>query len=339
MSATESETESGGSGAWETDILGDGYTCQTLHLGRDPEGEGDAFATIVRYRPRDTNRADWEQRPAVLLVHGMTDYFFATHVAEFLHGAGLAVYAVDLRKCGRSRREGQRWHYSENLQHYFPDLTGALDAITATHSRVFPVGHSTGGLVLPLWADHLRRSDTSRHRRLAGLVLNSPWLDMMYPRWLVRIAAPLLIRMGRRFGNIPLPGGNLGSYGESIHKDHHGEWTFDTELKPIGGFPKYLAWVRAVMIGHRQVHEGGVDVGCPVLTLCSTKSYLNRPYSAASDTADSVLDVEQIQKWAPRLGADVTVTPIEGARHDVYLSKKHAREQALAATIAWLHER
>lgn len=336
MSETEAEQQSGRT--WLPDILGDGYTYRTLSFGSDPEGEGDAFATVVRYFPAGTEKVAWDNRPAVLLVHGMTDYFFHTHVAEALHAAGLAVYGIDLRKSGRSRREGQRWHYSENLQYYFPDLSGALDIITATHPKLFPIGHSTGGLILTLWADHLRRSDRARHAGLGGLVLNSPWLDMMFPRWVVNIARPLVNVLGKRFGGIPLPGGNLGSYGVSINKHHHGEWDYDTDLKPIAGFPKYLAWVRAVLIGQKQVHEGGVDVGVAVLTLCSARSWLNRPYTAASDAADTVLDVEQIKHWAPKLGADVTVTPIAGARHDVYLSMKHARDQALEATTRWLRE-
>lgn len=324
---------------WEPDILGADYTAHTLDLGRDPEGEGQALATVVRYLPAGISPAEWKQRPAVLILHGMTDYFFARHVAEHLHEQGLAVYGIDLRKCGRSRRDGQRWHYIEALQHYFPDLSAALDLITGTHSRVFGIGHSTGGLILSLWVDHLRRSDPARHRPVAGLVLNSPWLDMMYPQWLVTLTRPLIMALGKRFGGIPLPGGNLGAYGVSIHRDHHGEWDFDTELKPVGGWPKYLAWVRAVMLGHRQVHQGGVDTGVPILTLSSARSWLGRPYSAASDTADTVLDIKQINRWAPELGADVTLHPIEGARHDVYLSLKYAREEALSTTSEWIMAR
>lgn len=323
---------------WREDLLGEGYTRHTIDLGRDPEGEGQVFATVVRYLPEGTDLQEWSNRPAILWVHGMTDYFFHTHVAEYFHDLGYAFYAVDLRKCGRSRQEDQRWHYSDNLQHYFPDLNRTLDVLSETHAQTFPIGHSTGGLILVLWADHIRRSDRTRHARLGGLILNSPWLDMMYPRAFLKVALPALMVLGRRFGSVPLPGGNLGSYGVSIHKDHHGEWDFDIDLKPVRGFPKFLAWARAVVIGHRQIHEGGVDVGVPVLTLCSARSWLNHPYSAASDTADAVLDVRQIRKWAPKLGARVKVVSIEGARHDIFLSLRHAREQAFKVTAEWLAE-
>ena len=74
----------------------------------------------------------------------------------------------------------------------------------------------------------------------------------------------------------------------------------------------------------------------PTLTLCSPHSYLGKPYSPAADTADTVLDVAQIQKWAPTLSDTSETQVIEGARHDVFLSERHAREAAFAATDAWL---
>ena len=36
--------------------------------------------------------------------------------------------------------------------------------------------HSTGGLTFPLWANQ-------RRRRLAGMVLNSPWFDLQGAAW------------------------------------------------------------------------------------------------------------------------------------------------------------
>lgn len=323
---------------WNADMLGAGYTYRTLHMGLDPEGEGQVYATVVRFLPEGTDPAEFARRPALLWVHGMTDYFFQTHLAEYFHAAGYAFYALDLRKCGRSRREGQRWHYCSDLQHYYPDLSGALDVLSETHAQLFPIGHSTGGLIIALWADHLRRSDPARHARLGGLVLDAPWLDMMYPKVFLKVAIPALMVLGKRFRGVPLPGGNLGTYGASIHRGQHGEWDFDETFKPVRGFPKFLAWARAVVMGHRQVHTGGVNVGMPAITLCSTKSWLNKPYSAATDTADAVLDVSQIRKWAPKLGTDVKVVSIEGARHDVYLSLKHAREEALETTTDWLDQ-
>lgn len=317
---------------WHPDILGNDFEAKDLALGADPEGEGEAIATLVRYRA-----AKAAGRPALLWVHGMTDYFFQEHVAEYFHDAGYAFYAVDLRKCGRARQEGQTWHYTEDLKHYFPDLTAALGEITAAgHPSVVPLAHSTGGLIVPLWLDHLRRSRTQSLEMINGVILNSPWLDLQYPTWAVRFIRPFAAFFGKRFPHMKVPGGGLGTYGHSIHSSKHGQWDYDTTMKPLGGHPKGLGWLRAVLMGQKQVHSGGVDVGVPVLTLSSAKSYLGHDYSAAADTADVVLDVDQIRHWAPKLGSDVTVSSVDGARHDVFLSLPHAREEALSTASDWL---
>lgn len=319
---------------WHADFLGPDFQHLNLPLGRDPEGEGEVCATLIRHRPAGV---DMTGRPALVWVHGMTDYFFHDHVARHFTDEGYAFYGLDLRKCGRARRPGQRWHYSENLRHYFPDLSTALRTlIDEGHGHIVPLAHSTGGLVVPLWLDHLRRSDPESHAYIKGMILNSPWLDMMYPKLVVAGMKLVAHTVGRVKPGIAVPGGNLGTYGVSLHSSRNGEWDYDLTMKPLGGHKKYLGWLRAVLEGQEEVHSGGVDTGVPVLTLHSSTSYRGGAYSAAVDTADCVLDVDQIARWAPRLGARVTVEPIEGARHDVFLSLPHAREMALSTTERWL---
>lgn len=315
---------------WYPDLLGPDFSALDIRLGPDPEGETDIVATLVRYGTPVPGRT------SVLWVHGMTDYFFHAHVAQAVAEAGFNFYALDLRKCGRSRRDGQRWHYSTDFRHYFPELTASLDIIDAP---VVPVAHSTGGLIVPLWADHLRRNNSERHARLAGIVLNSPWLDMMYPRAAVAAIRPVAGVLGRLLPAVKIPGGNLGTYGVSIHKDHHGDWDFNVTFKPVGGHHKYLGWLREVLRAQKLVHSDQVDVGVPVLTLCSTASLLGRGYCEDSHCHDTVLDIEQIQRWAPHLGADVTVHPVERARHDVFLSRPEPLSEALTTTIDWLRRR
>src|SRR4029079_2960022 len=79
--------------AWEPDVL-PGYWQQTLALGPDPDGEGDLVATVVRAGDREHPAEN-----AVLLVHGFTDYFFHTEVADAFISRGFAFYALDLHKC------------------------------------------------------------------------------------------------------------------------------------------------------------------------------------------------------------------------------------------------
>ncbi|MCL0244894.1 alpha/beta hydrolase [Corynebacterium sp. CCM 8835] len=324
------------------DILGDGFTRRSLRLGEDPEGGGPVVATLVRYLPRDCR--DFDSRPAMLFVHGMSDYFFHRHVAERFHREGYAVYGVDLRKCGRSHLAGQLWHDVRDLRRYFEDLDVTLDAVRRDHHRVIVQAHSTGGLIVPLWLDNLRRTAVTgdpvaaaRHSVVAATVLNSPWLDLMFPAPLDRWTRPLIRALGGRAPETNLPGG-LAGYGESIHVDHHGEWDFDIRIKPIAGHAKNAGWLAAVVRAQETIQAGGVECGTPVLVLCSTRSWINKPYSAETDTSDAVLDVGQIRRWAPSLGADVTVIPVEGARHDVWLSLPHPREHAFTGAVNWLSE-
>lgn len=318
---------------WQPDRLGSGYECTTFDLPPAPDSGGDggrSRAVLVRALPDEPTG-----KPALIWVHGMSDYFFQTHVAEHFTSRGYPFYAIDLRGCGRSGAQDGRFHYITDLTHYFPELTRALDVVADRHGSVVPIAHSTGGLIVPLWADELRRTDPARHGALAGIVLNSPWLDMQFPRPLVAVVRPLVNVLGKRFPTLKLPNIGEGTYGQSISAEAHGEWHFDTDLKPLGGHPKYLGWARAVFQGHKEIHNG-IDTGVPTLTLMSSHSYLSKPYSPAADTADTVLDVEQIRRWAPTLSSSTTVEAIDGARHDVFLSERHAREAAFSAADAWL---
>lgn len=318
---------------WTEDILGAGYESTTLDLGAHPDDpkavEGDRAVLVRASDDAPTGK------PALLWVHGMSDYFFQTHVAEHFVEQGYPFYALDLRGCGRAHRDGQRWHYAADMDHYFPELTRAAELIAARHGSLIPFAHSTGGLIVPLWADHLRRTNPDLHRALRGIILNSPWLDMQFPRPAVAVLRPLANVVGKHFPHLALPQAGVGTYGESISATAHGEWTFNTTFKPVEGHRKYLGWLRAIFLGHKRIHEG-VDTAVPTLTLASSHSYLGKPYSPAADTADTVLDVTQIRKWAPTLSANTTLSTIDGARHDMFLSEKHAREAAFAAVDAWL---
>jgi alpha-beta hydrolase superfamily lysophospholipase len=150
------------------DVLGEPYSAETIEFPDDDEGP--VVATLV-HRP-----ADVPTTKAVLHVHGFADYFFQTGYAEWWNARGYDFYAIDLRKYGRSIRRHQTPNYVSDLREYFPDLDEAWARVVDRdeHTRVVLSAHSTGGLVLSLWANE-------RGERLAGLsgmVLNSPWLDL-----------------------------------------------------------------------------------------------------------------------------------------------------------------
>ncbi|PFG28512.1 alpha/beta hydrolase [Corynebacterium renale] len=320
--------------SWTEDVLGPDFQSLTLDLGPDYDEPGNAVATLVRYHPA-YGVSGWGSRPALLWVHGLSDYFFHRHVAEYFHRHGFAFYAVDLRKAGRSERPGTSPHYVSNLRHYFPDLDAATSVIAQQHTAVIPMAHSTGGLTVSLWAANRTGAHTRAAQYMPGVILNSPWLDLQFPTPVATAVRMASRSVGKIAPRLPIPDDSLGAYGQSLYQGAHGHWDFNTEWKPLGGVKKYAGWMRAIVNGQEAVHDG-LTLPMPVLTLCSTRSFSPKEYSSACDVADVVLDVNDITHWAAKLGSPSTVTPIEGARHDVFLSQPHALNNALKTTLTWL---
>jgi alpha-beta hydrolase superfamily lysophospholipase len=319
--------------SWEADVLPD-YQRHTFALGRDPDGEGDLVATLVRRGPTQP-----QARHAVFLVHGFTDYFFHTELADHLAARGFAFYALDLHKCGRSRREGQTPHFTTDLARYDRELEHGLRVIAdeTDGAAVLVVGHSAGGLIVSLWLDRLRRREQTARLGVTGLVLNSPWFDLQGPAVLRSAATAAALGAVSRFGKrrivrSPNPG---GGYGATLHRDYGGEFDYDLEWKPVGGFPVTAGWIQAVRRGHARLHRG-LDVGVPNLILRSDHSVREDPDPDAMQRGDAVLDVAHIARWAGCIGNRSTIVPIADAKHDVFLSLAEPRQAAYGELDRWL---
>ena len=314
---------------WAGDLLGEGYEQYMVELGTDPDGEGEIAAAVIRRKPR----AEEVVRGAVLYVHGFSDYFFQTEMADFFAARGFAFYALDLHKCGRARRPGQTAHYASDLRQYDADLDGALALIAEDHPGlpVTFVAHSTGGLIAPLYLNRKRRAGAVLP--VAGVVLNSPWFDLQGKPVLRGPGTWLLRGLSKAspFRTFKLP---PSIYGQTLHISGGGEWDFDVVMKPLNGFPVTAGWMNAVRRGHAELHRG-LDIGVPSLILRSDKSV----FTAADgdpNRGDGVLDVQHIARWSGCLGGETTVVPIEDARHDIVLSVPEVRAKAYEVIDSWL---
>lgn len=309
------------------DVLGKPYTQDILALPDDYEG---SVVTTVVHRPVD--RAPG--KGAVLHIHGFCDYFFQTRMAEFFTALGYDFFAVDLRKCGRSLLPHQTPNFCLDLAEYSADLEAALGLVRERtgHSRLVLSGHSTGGLIAPLWAQAKAQAGDPV---ADALVLNSPWLDLQGSFFVRTAGTEAINRLGQRRPYATVPRTVSGVYAESLHRDHHGEWDFDLLWKPLESMPVKAGWLRAIRAGHRAVHKG-LSVPAPVLVLCSQRSLVPQSYTEEAHGVDTVLDVRQIAKWAHQLGNSVTVLRIAGAMHDVFLSRGEVRDAAFNSTERWL---
>jgi alpha-beta hydrolase superfamily lysophospholipase len=140
------------------------------------------------------------------------------------------------------------------------------------------------------------------------------------------LAMPVLHRVGARRARLTVPRKVSGFYARSIHHEHEGEWEFDLGWKPLESWPVYAGWIRAIRTGQARV-AAGLGLHAPVLVLSSTRS--GRPRSMDDpdvSSTDIVLDVEQIRRRATLLGRHVTLAQVEGAIHDVTLSRPEVRK-------------
>ena len=319
--------------AWVPDILGKPFEQLTLPLGVDGDS-GPLVATLVRSIPNPVAALFAPLRDVdVLYVHGWSDYFFQRDLARFWTARGARFYALDLRRYGRSLRDGETPGYIDSLEDYDVDIEVALHAMgqadAATPRRLVLMGHSTGGLTMTLWA--------ARHPgRAAALVLNSPWLELQLGAIGRQALAPLVEMRARLDPRGTQPAVDLGFYTRA--QSEIGSLPTDDERavwRPDRGFPTAPGWLAAVLEGHRRIARG-VDVGCPALVMLSTHSTPPLTWRDTMTSTDSVLWVDDIARAATRIGRLVTIARVDGAIHDVFLSQPEPRAAAFSALSGWV---
>lgn len=335
---------------WVPDVLGDEFEQRTLPLGDDEQGP--VVATLVRALPipLPTTRV-WERvirrarglpsEPAppmladvdVLYVHGWSDYFFQKRLARFWTSRGARFFALDLRKYGRSIRDGQSPGYVADLATYDEDIAAALSAMRETagaeQRRLVLMGHSTGGLVLSLWA--ARHPDAA-----AALVLNSPWLEFQLAPLRAAIA-PVVELQARLRPLDAAPQIDLGFYSRAQREAADPDDPMETVAawRPVPAMAIHAGWLHAILAGHRTV-AAGLGIPSPICVLLSARSAFLTRWGEELTASDTVLVVDDIAQRALKLGPSVTVERIDGALHDVFLSRKAARDEAYQRLDRWV---
>ncbi|SDM34421.1 Lysophospholipase, alpha-beta hydrolase superfamily [Nonomuraea maritima] len=296
------------------------YEITVLPMPDDFEGE--VVATLV------SRKTATGSRRAVLYLHGFTDYFFQDHLAEHYVQSGIDFYALDLRKYGRSLLPHQTRGLIRSITDYFPEIDEAVRIIRRDHDELVLNAHSTGGLIAPLWADRVRGRGL-----VQGLVLNSPFFDLnvSFPK---RLAADVL-RTPLSYSRRVLPLGVSTVYGQSLHRSEQGEWDYDLELKPLGGFSVHAMWLAAIRRAQRRLHAG-LSVDVPVLVLSSSAGLRVKDFVPEARSADVVLDPRQIARWATAVGPHVTCVRVKDGVHDLVLSSEPVRKQVFAEMDRWM---
>jgi len=309
---------------YHPDVLGQGFEALTFLQPDDYEGK--VVGTIIR------KCCPQKSSLAVLYIHGFNDYFFQTEMAGQYIQNGYNFYALDLRKYGRSFLPHQKMNNVRDLAEYDADINFAL-ALLKKEGNTFVLlsGHSTGGLIASLYAAKNISSELFH-----AVFLNSPFWDMNLGFLEKSIGIPLVSWWGKRHPDVQVDGGFSPLYGLSLHKDFHGEWVYNLAWKPNVAPRVNCGWVRAIHLGHKRM-KAGICIEKPLLVIHSLRSVSEKKWSDRMFSGDAVLNVKDMDRQAARIQGDCQVTVIEGALHDVVLSRKPVREEVYAALFSWLN--
>ncbi|MCL5766930.1 alpha/beta hydrolase [Acinetobacter sp. ANC5681] len=311
---------------YQTDILGEDYQQLTLNFADDYDGK--VVATLVRKKSAQATKK------AVLYIHGFSDYFFQTEMAEQFNQHGYDFYALDLRKYGRSKLPHQKFYYLLDLREYDAEITKALEIIgQENHNQVLLAGHSTGGLITTLYAAHY-----PDHRLIKALWTNSPFYDFYKSVIEKKVGIPLLSEVGERLPNAKFPSGLNQWYTPSLHKDFYGEWDFNLNWKPKSLPYVHLCFVNAIHKAQKEIHRG-ISLNIPTLIMHSHQSKYPKKWGVDAQQSDVILDVKDMTHNAKKMKGDVQTLAIKNGLHDLVLSAPPVRKKVYEDLFSWLEQK
>ncbi|MGC4175364.1 alpha/beta hydrolase [Demequina sp.] len=270
-------------------------------------------------------------RAAVLHVHGYNDYFYQAELAEWFREQGVAFFAVDMRRSGRSLKPGEHAHDMADLAEQGDDITTAALAVAELYPDLplFVHAHSTGALAAAIWAADRPTPNTG------GVILNSPLFGLAMTRRdrAAMRALPALVRIrpGMIVGDRP------AIYAKFLHTSGGGPAEFDFAWKTPRGVPATARWMNAVNRGWARI-AAGAEVQVPTLVAHSDSSGPERDDNPRILEQDVVIDTEAIVRGIPKLGPLARELVVPGGIHDLSQSAPGPRKVYLDGVAAFIDE-
>lgn len=313
--------------------LGEPYTIYPIETS--PDGENVFHSTLIEYPYGSSPRSitpGVNPRGIILYVHGYNDYYFQEELAEKCDSAGFAFFAIDLHYNGRSYSDGERRSDMRSIKEFYAELDAAVAISKNLTDESLPyvlIGHSQGGLIVP---NYMNERDSGS---FAALVLNSPFLDFN-DNWFTRnVIYPIVSDIALLLPDVVVPAQEAPDYNISLLASEKGEWEFNRDWKSDEWPVQYFGYFRAVHRGIKWIHSG-LDIQSPILVMRSGCTVDETDWNEDYMRCDCMLDVNLIEKWAPKLGDNVTTTTITDGMHDLFLSKKIVRDNAYKTMFNFL---
>ncbi len=277
---------------------------------------------------------------AVFYIHGFNDYVFNKELIDKFNKQGISFFGIDLHNYGRNINANTKYlYYFDNVDEFFDELKLSIEFIKNNYhiENLSILAHSQGGLIASLFVE--------KYPNIAdNLILNSPFFDFYLPSYIEMLLTPIAF-MGEHFPKYSLPQSEFSKYGLSINNQHLGEWDFNSSMKMIKPSPKiYLGWINAINKAFIKMRNG-LNIKMPILVMYSSNSFAyanidikNKQNLKKLFSSDVVLDVQDIQKYSKYLGDDVMNLSIQGAMHDIFLSRKKVRDDGFLKMMKWIDE-
>ena len=299
---------------WNVDILGDDFKYTTIEQPDDYSGK--VISTIIKKEP--IIKGD----RAILYIHGYNDYFFQKEMADTFTAHGYNFYAIDLRKYGRSILKDQTKFEARSLDEYFQDIDSSLYILKEEGiSNVILMGHSTGGLI----SSYYLSSKKDQEGIIKALILNSPFLEFNLNSFQKEYLVPLVSSFSGVFPNISIPQNSNDAYAQSLLRNYHGEWDYNTSWKLPLSPDVTSGWIGAIYKAQQKLHNNA-NINIPILLMRSDRSIYGEAWTPDFNRGDAVLNVDDISKYGRKLGSNVKEVVVKEGLHDLFLSHKPVRD-------------
>ena len=321
---------------------------------------------------------------AVVYVPGFADAFIATHFSDAVTARAIGFFAIDLPSYGRANIGAETAIGSVyDVRAIYEHIDAVMREVRRRgYALVTVVAHSYGGLIACDYVKRVTAAPQSDAPRIVSLILTAPMFEVRHalPQFIKRVVRAIIRVAALIVPNAVIPTSithavrykkrnfaptaatpvrtwplSSGWYGRSLHADYHGEWKFDTTIKPLRRPPIVVGWINAVLMIQRRIERGQCRLPLPILVMHSRSDGGGREWNESYTNADAVLNIQDIRRLALQLtNADalttailtsddpaatftrshnVTLCALSDALHDVFLSNKTTRTAAVRIAI------